>query len=320
MITPSQLQAGIVIPVDKPRQWTSFQAVNKIKATIRKVLSQLPTANCQLPTKDATQNSVSQLSTANCQLPTKFKIGHAGTLDPLASGLLLVCVGKATKTIPQLQDGDKIYTGTIVFGATTPCYDLERPVDHYYPYEHITPELLDETVRQFTGTILQVPPMFSAVKIAGQRAYDLARSEVGRMRYEEAASDLQPPTSDLIKPKPVNVYSFEITAFRYARSEVGGMRYEADDSELQPKQTSDLRPPTSHLYQNPLGSVPPHLPQADFRIHCGKGTYIRSLARDLGQALGSGAFLSSLRREKIGDYTINQAIKLDDIQQFLTSL
>lgn len=269
MITLEQLQAGIVIPVDKPRQWTSFQAVNKIKSVVR-----------------------------NTYGLKKFKIGHAGTLDPLATGLLLVCVGKATKTIPQLQDGDKVYTGTMVFGATTPCYDLERPVDQYYPYEHITRELLDETVRQFTGTIQQVPPMFSAVKIDGLRAYEYAR--------------LDDPTAT-IQPKNVTVYSFEITDFR--KPETPDNIHPSPRSPLTPH----LSPSTKNLYQNPLGEVPPHLLQADFRIHCGKGTYIRSLARDLGVALGSGAFLSALRREKIGEYTINQAIKPDETQQFLNS-
>ena len=269
MITLEQLQAGIVIPVDKPRQWTSFQAVNKIKSVVR-----------------------------NTYGLKKFKIGHAGTLDPLATGLLLVCVGKATKTIPQLQDGDKVYTGTMVFGATTPCYDLERPIDHYFPYEHITPELLNETVRQFTGTIQQVPPMFSAVKIDGQRAYEYAR--------------LDDPTAT-IQPKTVTVYRFEITDFRKPETP-----YTLHTSHLPPL-TSHLSPSTKNLYQNPLGEVPPHLPQADFRIHCGKGTYIRSLARDLGVALGSGAFLSALRREKVGDYSVDQAINPDEIQQYLTS-
>ena len=143
MITLEQLQAGIVLPIDKPRQWTSFQAVNKIKAVVR-----------------------------NTYGLKKFKIGHAGTLDPLATGLLLVCMGKATKSIPQLQDGDKVYTGTLVFGATTPCYDLEQAVDKYYPYEHITPALLESTVKQFTGTLMQVPPMFSAVKVDGLVQWD----------------------------------------------------------------------------------------------------------------------------------------------------
>lgn len=269
MITLEQLQAGIVLPIDKPRQWTSFQAVNKVKAVVR-----------------------------NTYGLKKFKIGHAGTLDPLATGLLLVCIGKATKTIPQLQDGDKVYTGTFVFGATTPCFDLERPIDNYYPYEHITPTLIKQTLPQFTGTIMQVPPMFSAVKIAGQRAYEYARTD--------------DPTVT-IQSKPVNIYSFEITAFREGeRSKVKGERYV--DANI----TSQLSPLTSHLYQNPLGTVPPHLPQADFRIHCGKGTYIRSIARDLGLVLGSGAFLSALRREQIGDYSIADALQLDQVEGYLT--
>jgi tRNA pseudouridine55 synthase len=263
VITLEQLQAGIVLPIDKPRQWTSFQAVNKVKAVVR----------------------------SNYGLK-KIKIGHAGTLDPLATGLLLVCIGKATKTIPQLQDGDKVYTGTFVFGATTPCYDLERPIDHYYPYEHITPALLEQTLSQFTGTILQVPPMFSAVKIAGQRAYEYARTD-------------DPAVT--IQPKPVNIYSFEITAFR------PGAEGQISSPVTQPLSTS-----ATHLYKDPLGEVTAHLPQADFRIHCGKGTYIRSLARDLGLALGSGAFLSALRREQIGSYTVADALQLDQVEAYLT--
>ena len=261
MVTLEQLQDGIVLPIDKPRQWTSFQTVK----------------------------------------------GHAGTLDPLATGLLLVCVGKATKTIPTLQDGDKVYTGTMVFGATTPCYDLERPIDNYYPYDHITPELLQQTLPQFTGTILQVPPMFSAVKIDGQRAYEYARRD---QQGATASQSLDDPTV-VIQPKPVNVYSFEITAFR-----PGG----PVDGEPAPQQpdNSQLSTPNSQLYKNPLGTVPAHLPQADFRIHCGKGTYIRSLARDLGLALGSGAFLSALRREQIGPYSVADALQLDEVEAYLT--
>ncbi len=262
MITIEQIQDGLVIPLDKPRQWTSFQAVNKIKAVVR-----------------------------NRYGLKKFKIGHAGTLDPLATGLLLVCLGKATKTIPQLQDGDKLYTGTMVLGATTPCYDMERAIDNYYPFEHITPTLLDEKRRLFEGEIMQVPPMFSAVKIDGQRAYEYAR--------------LDDPTA-IIKPKPVQVYSFEITAFRK------GIKNIQSSQNIQNTQDSQ----TTHLYDNPQCIVPSHLPQVDFRIHCGKGTYIRSIARDFGLALGSGAFLSALRREQVGPYTIDQAITIDQVEDF----
>ena len=269
MITIEQLQAGIVIPIDKPRQWTSFQAVNKIKAVVR-----------------------------NTYGLKKFKIGHAGTLDPLATGLLLVCLGKATKSIPQLQDGDKVYTGTMVLGATTPCYDLERPFDHYYPYEHITQPLVGEAARQFVGTIQQVPPMFSAVKIDGQRAYEYAR--------------LDDPTATIL-PKAVTVYSFEITGFREGSrsSSITSISSTSSSSST----TSSI--PQKNLYQNPLGEIPGHLPQVDFRIHCGKGTYIRSLARDLGLALGSGAFLSALRRESVGSYSVANALQLDQVESFL---
>ena len=279
MVTLEQLQDGIVHPIDTPRQWTSFQTVNKVKAVVR-----------------------------NTYGLKKFKIGHAGTLDPLATGLLLVCVGKATKTIPTLQDGDKVYSGTMVFGATTPCYDLERPIDNYYPYDHITPELLQQPLPQFTGTILQVPPMFSAVKIDGQRAYEYARRD---QQGATASQSLDDPTV-VIQPKPVNVYSFEITAFR------PGGPVDSEPAPQQPTCNSQLSTPNSQLYKNPLGTVPAHLPQADFRIHCGKGTYIRSLARDLGLALGSGAFLSALRREQIGPYSVADALQLDEVEAYLT--
>ena len=272
MFTLEQIQEGIVLPLDKPRQWTSFQAVNKVKAVVR-----------------------------NRYGLKKFKIGHAGTLDPLATGLLLVCLGKATKTIPLLQDGDKVYTGTMVLGATTPCYDMERAIDHYYPYSHITPELLDEKRQLFEGEIKQVPPMFSAVKIDGQRAYEYARiNEDGGTRPEE------------LKARTVKVYSFEITDFREGESTEGGVRR----SELLLSHQGDSEPQT-HLYDNPQCVIPAHLPQVDFRIHCGKGTYIRSIARDLGLVLGSGAFLSALRREQIGSYTLDHAITLDQVESYL---
>ena len=273
MITLEQLQDGIVLPINKPRQWTSFQAVNKIKAVVR-----------------------------NTYGLKKFKIGHAGTLDPLATGLLLVCLGKATKRIPQLQDGDKVYTCTLVFGATTPCFDLEQAVDQYYPYEHITRQLIEEILTHFTGTVMQVPPMFSAVKIDGQRAYEIARTN------NDGPRDPQPPASDLIKPKPVRIYNIELTDFRPGST--------SPASQASPTGAASLPNPTRNLYKEPQGEVPSHLPQADLRIHCGKGTYIRSLARDLGQALGSGAFLSALRREQIGDYSVDQALQLDQVASF----
>ncbi len=268
MLSLDQLQAGLVLPIDKPRCWTSFQAVNKIKSTLRRLYN-----------------------------VKNIKIGHAGTLDPLATGLLLVCIGRATKQIPTLQDGDKVYTGTLVLGATTPCYDLERPIDTYYPFDHITLPMLEQQAARLTGTLMQVPPIFSAVKIDGQRAYLYARAD--------------DPTATP-QPKPVTVHSFQITDFR-----PGAMP--ESESELK-IQNSKFKIQTSHLYNNPQGTVPDHLPQADFLIHCGKGTYIRSLARDLGLALASGAFLSALRRQQVGDYTVDRALQLDQVETHLANL
>ncbi len=297
MIPLETLLDGIIIPIDKPRQWTSFQAVNKVKAAIRN-------------TYDIKKG----------QPGHRMKIGHAGTLDPLATGLLLVCVGKATKRISELQEGEKVYSGTMVLGATTPCYDLERPIDCRYPYEHITPALIEEARRQFLGDIEQVPPLFSAVKINGQRAYTLARTVAGDNMEAEAPS----PT-----PKTVHIYDFQITAFRPqampgddlpAAPLLSFPKASAESicSLCHAEGTSTKSPLTSHLYKSPLGTIPPELPQIDFRIRCGKGTYIRSIARDFGMALDSGAFLSALRREQIGDYTLADAIPLTDIETFLT--
>lgn len=210
---------GQILLIDKPLGWSSFQAVNKLKWAIR--------------TKFKLK---------------KFKIGHAGTLDPLATGLLIICSGKFTKRITELQGQAKEYTGTITFGGTTPSYDLETEVDKTYPTEHITEALLNEALPQFIGDIEQRPPVFSALKKDGKRLYEYAR----------AGKEVE------IKLRSVNVSAFEITEMK--------------------------------------------LPDVKFRIVCSKGTYIRSLAHDLGQALQSGGHLSELRRTKIGDYNVNNAI------------
>ena len=262
---------GIVIAIDKPTGWSSFQVVNKLKWHLKRAFDL-----------------------------KKFKIGHAGTLDPLASGLLLVCVGSATKRIEELQEGIKEYSGTMVLGATTPCFDLEQAIDAYYPTDGIDAESLEAARRRFVGDIEQVPPMFSAVKVDGQRAYVSARD--GK-------------TAE-IAPKRVTVHDFDITAYRPG----SGQALRNTDTVVL---STDSNPHTDaskqpHLYRNPQGSVPEGLPQIDFRITCSKGTYIRSIARDLGEALGSGAFLSALRRERIGDYTLNDAIAIDGIESIIT--
>ena len=255
---------GAVIAIDKPVQWTSFQVVGKLKWHLKRTFGL-----------------------------TKFKIGHAGTLDPLASGLLLVCIGSATKRIDELQAGEKVYSGTMVLGATTPCYDLEQAIDAYYPTEGIDAESIDKARQRFIGTIEQVPPQFSAVKVDGQRAYRSARD----------GEEVQ------IASKKVTINDFTITAFRPGDN---SRTYET------PCAAGDKGILQRNLYRAPQGSVPDGLPQIDFRITCGKGTYIRSIARDFGIALGSGAFLSALRRERIGDYCLSDAIAIDDIESVIT--
>ena len=230
MLTPEDYLNGQVLLIDKPLKWSSFQAVNKLKyALINKV-----------------------------GLPKKFKIGHAGTLDPLASGLLIVCTGKFTKSISEIQGQAKEYTGTIYVGATTPSYDLETEVDAVFPTTHIDEALIHETVKQFIGEIDQKPPVFSAIKKDGKRLYEHARAG------EEV----------VIESRKTTIYEFEITRIA--------------------------------------------LPEIDFRVTCSKGTYIRSLAFDFGQALQSGAHLTALRRTKIGDYDVRNAIEVTLFEEQLS--
>lgn len=222
-------RAGEVILINKPLTWTSFQVVNKLKYAIK--------------------NHPSMLLDGKRVHP---KIGHAGTLDPLATGLLIICSGKQTKNIEQYQAKEKEYTGTFFIGATTPCYDLEKPIDVHYPTEHITEVLIRNSTSQFIGKIQQTPPLFSAIRIDGRRAYKIARS--GK-------------TAE-IKPKEIEISVFEITRIA--------------------------------------------LPEIDFRVVCSKGTYIRSLARDFGEALGSGAHLTALCRTRIGEFTLDAALSIDE--------
>ena len=216
---------GQVILIDKPLQWTSFDVANKLKYAC------------------------------------KFKkIGHAGTLDPLATGLLILCTGKMTKQIDQYQAQEKEYTGTLVLGKTTPSVDLETAFDAEFNTSGITVEQIHEAARQLTGDILQVPPIYSAVRVNGERLYEKARRGETSEGIEGG-----------IKSRQVTVSSFDINADRF--------------------------------------------PEVDFRIVCSKGTYIRSLVRDLGLLLGNGAYMSSLRRTRIGAFRVDDA---DTIDSFIT--
>ena len=229
-MTTEDFLNGQILLIDKPLHFTSFQAVNKLKyALINKV-----------------------------GLPKKFKIGHAGTLDPLASGLLLVCTGKFTKRITELQGQPKEYTGTFYIGATTPSYDLETEIDQNYPTDHINESIIHETIKQFLGEIDQKPPIFSAIKKDGIRLYEHAR----------AGETIE------IASRKTTIHEFEITRIE--------------------------------------------LPEVDFRVVCSKGTYIRSLAYDFGKAMNSGSHLTALRRTKIGNYNVVDAIDVNLFEQSLT--
>ncbi|WP_147677210.1 tRNA pseudouridine(55) synthase TruB [Algibacter pacificus] len=228
MKTAEDYQAGQVLLIDKPLTWTSFQVVNKLRWEIRQAFN-----------------------------IKKIKVGHAGTLDPLATGLLVICTGKMTKQIDTFQGQIKEYTGTFVLGGTTPSYDLETEVNETFETKHITEDLIHKTTEQFTGDIEQFPPIFSALKKDGKRLYEYARAG---------------ETVD-IKSRTVHVSEFEIT-------KIDGLNI-------------------------------------DFRIVCSKGTYIRSLAQDFGKALESGAYLSALRRTKIGDFDVKNGVS---VEEFITSL
>jgi tRNA pseudouridine55 synthase len=230
-LTTEDFLNGQVLLIDKPLHFTSFQAVNKLKYAL-----------------------INQAG-----LPKKFKIGHAGTLDPLASGLLLVCTGKFTKIISELQGQAKEYTGTFFIGATTPSYDLETEIDQEFATSHINDSLIHETVKQFLGEIDQIPPIFSAIKKDGVRLYEHAR----------AGETIE------IASRKTTIHEFEITRIA--------------------------------------------LPEVDFRVVCSKGTYIRSLAFDFGKAMNSGSHLTALRRTKIGDYDVKDAIDVNDFEATLVS-
>ena len=219
---------GEILALFKPYTWTSFHLVNKVRYHLSKRYK-----------------------------IKRFKVGHAGTLDPLATGVLIICTGKATKRIEELQQHTKEYEADLMLGATTASYDKEHPVNATYPYEHITEELFKEILKQFIGTIDQRPPLYSACKVDGERAYNLARQ----------GSDMQ------LAPKQITIDEIELLAF------------------------------------NP--------PQATIRVVCGKGTYIRSLARDIGEALGSGAYLTRLTRTRVGEHKIEECIHPDDFAEWL---
>lgn len=253
------LPYGLVIPVDKPYRWTSADVVRKIKFSAQRHFRK-----------------------------KNLKVGHAGTLDPLATGILLVCIGNATKVAEQLQSHDKEYIADITFGATTPSYDLEKEIDCRYPWEHITSEMIEDRLKGFIGEQFQTAPLFSAKSIDGQRAYEIARKMYAKGDSESiAAAQTAGIRQSLIRINSLETLSFgRISEPLYDEEGIHNTICRKD--------------------------IPEELPTLRVKISCSKGTYIRAFARDLGEALGSGAFLSGLRRSRSGDFSIENALKIND--------
>ena len=250
---------GIILPIDKPYRWTSADVLRKVKY-----------AACRHFGKK------------------NLKVGHAGTLDPLATGILLVCIGPATRKAEELQRSRKQYLAGVSFGATTPSYDLEKDIDAQYPLDGVSREALEALLPSFVGEQDQVAPLFSAKSVDGVRAYEMARR---RLREGLPLED-----TDIIQANRITIYSLKLEQWLDSAPEQTVL----DDGKgrIRVADISGRKLPTAML-----------------RVDCSKGTYIRALARDLGEALGSGAFLSSLRRTGNGGFTIEEALTLDEVME-----
>ena len=256
---------GIIIPIDKPYRWTSADVIRKVKfAAIRHFGKK------------------------------NLKVGHAGTLDPLATGVLLVCIGKATKLAETLQSHDKEYVAGITFGATTPSYDLEKEIDRFFPHEHITAESVKEALPAFIGEQDQIAPLFSAKSVDGVRAYELAR------KLHKEGKTLDEVAAELIRVSRINITDLELMEF--TRSNEGLEERTTIADETVSKASSRINVTDNSA----LG-----LPRAVVRMACSKGTYVRAFARDLGETLGSGAHLDSLQRSRSGIFRVENALSVD---------
>lgn len=250
-------QAGEILIFNKPYRWTSFNVVAKVRGELSHRLG-----------------------------VKKLKVGHAGTLDPLATGVLIICTGKSTKLIDELQAHTKEYVATIKLGATTPSFDMETAEDATYPTEHITRELVEEKLKAFVGRIEQIPPTFSAVKVDGKRAF----------KYARKGEDIE------LKPKILVIDELEILHFG-----------ELSTVDSQPSNDNDPRERIKYQSDNLQGSRL----SLTIRVVCSKGTYIRALARDIGQALGSGGYLTGLIRTRIGNNTLQDCMDIEQFPQWL---
>jgi tRNA pseudouridine55 synthase len=262
---------GIVLPVDKPYRWTSADVIRKLKFAAIKHFGK-----------------------------KNLKVGHAGTLDPLATGVLLVCIGNACKRAQELQDHDKEYIATIRFGATTPSYDLEKDVDRTFPYAHITADAVRSVLPQFLGEQEQIAPLFSAKSVDGVRAYELAR----KLYRSGNTSALDSTAMETLTRNRIVISELELLDFRNAEETVSS-------ETVAPTGTASSR-------INVADTSAMGLPEAVIRIACSKGTYIRAFARDLGEALDSGAHLAGLIRSRSGSYSIADSLSLEQALSLLT--
>ena len=280
---------GIIIPIDKPYRWTSADVIRKVKfAAIRHFGKK------------------------------NLKVGHAGTLDPLATGVLLVCIGKATKLAEELQRHDKEYVAGVTFGATTPSYDLEKEIDRFFPYNHITEEGVRAALPAFIGEQDQIAPLFSAKSVDGVRAYELAR------KLHKEGKTLDEAAQELIRTARISITELELMEFQSggvsgvenratplaagggAHDEgVGGVVFNSTDT-------------TASSRINVTDNSALGLPRAVIRMACSKGTYVRAFARDLGEALGSGAHLDSLQRSRSGIFRVENALSVEETIQILS--
>jgi tRNA pseudouridine55 synthase len=281
---------GIIIPIDKPYRWTSADVIRKVKYT-----------------------AIRHFGKKN------LKVGHAGTLDPLATGVLLVCIGKATKLAEELQSHDKEYVAGITFGATTPSYDLEKEIDRFFPHEHITASSVTEALPAFIGEQDQIAPLFSAKSVDGVRAYELAR------KLHREGKTLDEAAAELIRVSRINITELELMEY------IGSGVASEDPRPVPAALTHPLRggamssPAIAGSESNASSRINVTdnselgLPRAVVRMACSKGTYVRAFARDLGEALGSGAHLDSLQRSRSGIFRVENALTVDQAISLLSA-
>lgn len=270
---------GEVLAFDKPLTWTSFNLVKVVRNNLSRRLG-----------------------------IKRLKVGHAGTLDPLASGVMILCTGKCTKQIDQLQAGTKEYIATLRLGCTTPSFDAEHPIDATFPTQHITTEAVHEALSRFKGSIWQVPPVYSACKVEGRRAFDYVRQgeEVELKAKELVIDEIELLDLHLPEQGVTSPHAKEVALMAQADIHIKDFKAcyatSIEDIAASPAETADVSTDT--------------MPYLQIRVVCSKGTYIRALARDIGQALGSGAYLIGLRRTRVGNYALADCLPVENVEQW----